>query len=166
MRNTRIGAGICLAIGALALSAPAAAAADTPAAEQTLRIHPKKASPGSKVTVTTRACGKETYGKGVSEAGGDFHLFGGDRPGVLVGEFEIPAGTGPGIDTVTVKCPPRIKITDIYEIVGRAPTGGVDAGFGAPADQGTQLAAGGVLLAGAVAGGVVRMRRRTAAAGA
>ncbi|GAA2918307.1 sortase [Kitasatospora cinereorecta] len=163
MRNTHIGAGICLAVGALALSAPAAAAAGTPAGEQTIHIRPGKASPGSQVTVSTRACGKETYGKGISEVGGDFHLFAGERPGVLVGVFEIPAGTEPGTDTVTVKCPPRIKITDTYEIVRRAPTGGVDAGFGAPADRSTQLAAGSVLLAGAAAGGVVRMRRRTAA---
>ncbi|MEV2247374.1 sortase [Streptomyces sp. NPDC049970] len=162
MRNTRIGAGICLAVGSLALAAPVAAAAD-PAGEQTIRISPGYASPGTQVTVSTTACGKETYGKGTSEAGGAFHLFEGDRKGVLVGVFEIPKGTAPGSDTVTVKCPPRIKLTDSYRIADRAPSGGVDAGFGAPTDQGTQLAAGGVLLAGAAAGGVVRMRRRATA---
>ncbi|MFJ3704094.1 MULTISPECIES: sortase [Streptomyces] len=162
MRNTRIGAGICLAVGSLALAAPVAAAAAGPSGEQTIHISPAKASPGSQVTVSTRACGKETYGKGTSVAGGAFHLFAGDRDGVLVGVFDIPAGTRPGIDTVTVKCPPRIKITDTYRIVERAPSGGVDAGFGAPADHGTQLAAGSVLLAAAAAGGVVRLRRRTA----
>ncbi|MFE5244534.1 MULTISPECIES: sortase [unclassified Streptomyces] len=163
MRNTRIGAGICLAVGLLALTAPAAGAAAEPAAEQTIRISPAKASPGTQVTVTTRACGKETYGKGTSEAGGAFHLFEGDRKGVLVGIFEIPKGTEPGTDTVTVKCPPRIKIIDTYQIVDRAPSGGVDAGFGVSTGGSTQLAVGSVLLAGAVAGGVVRMRRRTAA---
>ncbi|MFE4452822.1 sortase [Streptomyces sp. NPDC056796] len=163
MRDTRIGAGICLAVAALALSAPAADAAAEPSGEQTMRISPGKASPGSQVTVSTRACGKETYGKGTSEAGGAFHLFQGDREGVLVGVFDIPAGTRPGTDTVTVKCPPRTKITDTYPIVDRAPTGGVAAGFGAPADQGTQLAAGGALLSAALAGGVVRVRRRTGA---
>ncbi|MFJ8858063.1 sortase [Streptomyces sp. NPDC102451] len=164
MRNTRIGAGICLAVGSLALAAPAAVAAADPSGEQTIRITPAEASPGSQVTVSTRACGKETYGKGTSEAGGAFHLFAGDRAGVLVGVFDIPPGTGRDIDTVTVKCPPRTKITDTYRIVDRAPTGGVDAGFGTPTDQGTQLAAGSALLAAAVAGGVFRMRRRTAAA--
>ncbi|MFD6276926.1 sortase [Streptomyces sp. NPDC060209] len=164
MRNTRIGAGICLAVGSLALVAPAAEAAAEPSPEQTIRISPAKASPGSQVTVSTRACGKETYGKGTSEVAGAFHLFAGDREGVLVGVFDIPAGTRPGTDTVTVKCPPRIKITDTYRIVDRAPTGGVDAGFGAPTDQGTQLAAGSALLAAGAAGGMVRMRRRTAAA--
>ncbi|MFE9724991.1 sortase [Streptomyces sp. NPDC005794] len=164
MRNTRVGAGICLAVGSLALVAPAARAASGPAGEQTIRISPAAASPGSQVTVSTRACGKETYGKGTSEVGGAFHLFEGDRKGVLVGVFDIPKGARPGTDTVTVKCPPRIKITDTYRIVDRAPTGGIDAGFGAPRDQGTQLAAGSALLAAAVAGGVVRMRRRAAAA--
>ncbi|MEU1482881.1 sortase [Streptomyces sp. NPDC005752] len=164
MRNTRIGAGICLAVCSLALAAPAAEAAAEPSGDQTIRISPAKASPGSQVTVSTRACGKETYGKGTSEAGGAFHLFEGDRKGVLVGVFDIPAGTRPGTDTVTVKCPPRIKITDTYRIVDRAPSGGVDAGFGSSDGQGTQLAAGSVLLAAAAAGGVVRLRRRPAAA--
>lgn len=165
MRNTRIGAGICLAVGSLALAAPAAGAAADPSGDRTIRISPAKASPGSQVTVSTRACGKETYGKGTSEAAGAFHLFEGERKGVLVGVFEIPRGTEPGTDTVTVKCPPRIMITDTYRIAERAPSGGVDAGFGAPTDQNTQLALGSVLLAGAVAGGVVRLRRRTAQAG-
>ncbi|MFJ9060216.1 sortase [Streptomyces sp. NPDC102409] len=164
MRNTRIGAGICLAVGSLALAAPAAEAAADPSGDLTIRISPAKASPGSEVTVSTRSCGTETYGKGTSEVAGAFHLFEGDRKGVLVGVFEIPRGTEPGTDTVTVKCPPRIKITDTYEIADRAPSGGVDAGFGSPSDQSTQLALGSVLLAGAVAGGVVRMRRRTAEA--
>ncbi|MFD5871863.1 sortase [Streptomyces sp. NPDC060322] len=163
MRNTRIGAGICLAVSSLALAAPAAEAAD-PSGDLTIRISPAKASPGSEVTVSTRSCGTETYGKGTSEVAGAFHLFEGDRKGVLVGVFEIPRGTEPGTDTVTVKCPPRIQITDTYEIVDRAPSGGVDAGFGSPTDRSTQLALGSVLLAGAVAGGVVRMRRLTAEA--
>ncbi|MFD9500093.1 sortase [Streptomyces sp. NPDC060035] len=160
MRNTRVGAGICLIVAALGLSAPAAVAALGPAAEPSIRISPRRATPGSEVTVSTRSCGKETYGKGTSEAGGAFHLFAGKREGTLVGVFKIPEGTEPGTDTVTVKCPPRILITDTYKITHRAPSGGVDAGFGAPTDKGTQLAAGSVLLAGALGGGVVRMRRR------
>lgn len=164
MRNTRIGAGICLTVGLLALAAPAAlgAAAD-PTGDQTIRISPAVASPGSRVTVSTRACGKETYGKGTSEIAGAFHLFAGDRKGVLVGEFEVPDGARPGTDTVTVKCPPRIMMTDTYRISDRAPSGGVDAGVGVPAEHGTQLALGSVLLVGAAAGAAVRMRRRAAA---
>lgn len=173
MRNTRVGAGICLIVGVLGLSAPAAVAAVGPA-EPGIRISPGEASPGSKVTITTKACGKETYGKGTSEVGGAFHLFAGQREGTLVGVFEIPAGTKADTDTVIVKCPPRIMITETYEIAdratsggaGTAPSGGVDAGFGAPTDKGTQLAAGSVLLAGALAGGVVRMRRRASGVGA
>ncbi|MEE1740401.1 sortase [Streptomyces sp. BE147] len=160
MRNTRVGAGVALLIGALGLSVPTAVAADSPAGERAITIRPGHASAGSTVTVSTAACGKETYGKGVSELGGDFHLFAGDREGVLVGQFRIPYEAEPGSDTVTVKCPPRIKLTETYKVIGRTPSGSVAAGFGSPTNQGTQLAVGGVLLAGATAGGVLRLRRR------
>ncbi|WP_406303908.1 sortase [Streptomyces sp. NBC_00879] len=161
MRYTRVGAGIGLVVGALALSAPAAVAADGSG----IQIRPGKASPGTTITVSTTACGKETYGKGESEAGGAFHLFKGDRVGVLTGQFKIPEETSPGVHGVTVKCPPRIKITDTHLITAgspggpSAPSGPVDAGFGAD-DKGTQLALGSVLIAGAAAGGALRMRRR------
>ncbi|WP_328673657.1 sortase [Streptomyces sp. NBC_00322] len=158
MRNTRVGAGIGLVVAALALSVPAAVAADGSG----IQIRPGKAAPGSTITVSTTACGKETYGKGESEAGGAFHLFKGDRVGVLTGQFKVPEETGPGIHEVTVKCPPRIKITDTHLITAGAPngpSGAVAAGFGA-GDKSTQLALGGVLIAGAAAGGVLRMRRR------
>ncbi|AVZ74236.1 sortase [Streptomyces lunaelactis] len=155
MLSTRVGVGIGLVVGALVLSVPAAVAAD----DSGIRIRPGNASPGSTVTVSTTACGKETYGKGESEAGGAFHLFAGDRAGVLTGQFQVPEETGPGIHAVTVKCPPRVKVTDTHEITARTPSGAVDAGFGTDG-KGTQLALGGALLAGAAAGAVVRMRRR------
>ncbi|MGW3628081.1 sortase [Streptomyces sp. NPDC000880] len=157
MRNRHLGVGIGLVLGALALSAPAAVAAD----DSDIQIRPGTASPGSTVTVSTEACGEDvTYGKGESEAGGAFHLFEGDRAGVLTGEFQIPEETDLGSDTVTVKCPPRIKITDTYKVTDHQPSGAVDAGFGPAKDRGTQFALGGVLLAGAAAGVAVRRRRR------
>lgn len=157
MRNTRVGAGIGLVLGALGLSASAAVAAG----DSDIDISPRNASPGSTVTVSTKACGPDvTYGKGESKAGGAFHLFEGDGEGVLTGEFQVPEGIEPGSDTVTLKCPPRIKVTDTYEIADRHPSGAVDAGFGPAEDRGTQFAVGGVLLAGAAAGAVVRRRRR------
>ncbi|MFD3652072.1 sortase [Streptomyces sp. NPDC058620] len=162
MRNTRVGAGIGigLVIGALGLSAPAAVAVGSPASDSGIHIRSGNGSPGSTVTVSTRACGSETYGKGTSEVAGAFHLFAGDRKGELVGTFEIPEGAEPGVDTVIVKCPPRIKMTYTYKITDRVPTGAVAAGFGAASDKGTQLAVGGVLIVGAAAGGVIRVRRR------
>ncbi|MFC9246322.1 sortase [Streptomyces sp. NPDC057136] len=161
MRNTRVGAAIGLVIGVLGLSAPAAVAVGSPASDSGIHIRSGNASPGATVTVVTRACGSETYGKGTSEAAGAFHLFAGDRKGELVGTFEIPEGTEPGSDTVTVKCPPRIKITDTYKVTAdRTPSGAVAAGFGGATDKGTQLAVGGVLITGAAAGGVIRVRRR------
>lgn len=81
-----------------------------------------------------------------------------------MGEFRLPGDAPSGTDTVTVKCPPRVQLTATYRISDR-PSGAVDAGFGGAAAQRTQLAVGGLLLAGAVAGGVVRARRRSAASG-
>lgn len=157
MRNTHVGIGIGLIAGVLALQSPAAAAAG----DSGVHIRPGQATPGSTVTVSTTACGTETYGKGVSEVGGNFHLLAGDRKGVLTGQFVIPAGTDPGTDTVTVKCPPRIKITETYEIATARPNGAVEAGFGDADDRGTQLALGSALLAAGAAVGLVRVRRRS-----
>ncbi|WP_318216539.1 sortase [Streptomyces sp. SCL15-6] len=157
MRYTHVGAGIGLALGALSLQIPAAAAAD----DSDARIDPWNAYPGSTVTVSTRACDPDVdYGKGWSEVGGEFHLFEGEQRGVLTGQFRIPEGTRPGSDTVTLKCPPRTKVTETYQVTGRPPRGSVDAGFGPASDTGTGLALGGALLATAAAGGVVWLYRR------
>ncbi|MEU9861238.1 sortase [Streptomyces sp. NPDC047971] len=183
MRLARRGLPVALIVIALTLPAPsalavegdpgagdpAAGAAAAGEAAGTVRINPRKAFPGSTVTVSTTACGKETYGKGESEVGGKFHLLPGDRSGVLVGEFKVPADAASGTDTVTLKCPPRIKQTITYHISGR-PNGAVDAGFGWAAGgegnegNGTQLALGALLLGGAAAGAVAHMRRRSAGA--
>ncbi|MFF9909227.1 sortase [Streptomyces sp. NPDC013457] len=166
MRLARTGPVVALIIGALALSAPTASAAEgesTAEASANVRITPGKVSPGTTVTVSTSACGKETYGKGESELAGQFHLFPGDRKGVLVGEFQVPDGAASGTDTVTLKCPPRVKLTATYQIAGR-PNGPVDAGFGGSADKETESGLGWLLLGGAVVGGAIVLRRRASAA--
>ena len=160
MRIKCVGAGIGLVLGAVGLSSPAAAAASGPTGEPGIGISPRHAAPGSTVTVSTTACGSETYGKGESEAGGEFHLFAGDREGVLTGEFKVPGGTEAGSYAVTLKCPPRVKITGAYRVGTGNPSGAIDAGFGAANDKGAQLALGTALLAGAAAGGAIKMRRR------
>ncbi|MER5710400.1 sortase [Streptomyces sp. NPDC002122] len=166
MRLARTGPQLALVLSALVLSAsPAAAAPDGD-----VRVNPGKAAPGTTVTVSTTACGKETYGKGESEAGGKFHLLPGDRAGVLVGQFKLPSDAVSGTDTVTLKCPPRIKQTVTYQISGQ-PVGAVEAGFGwaagAGADgggSGSPYALGALLLGGAAAGVLIRTRRRAVAA--
>ncbi|WP_406063776.1 sortase [Streptomyces sp. NBC_01077] len=172
MRLVRTGTQLALVLSALVLSAPSAVAAP----DGGVRVNPGKAAPGTTVTVSTTACGKETYGKGESVAGGKFHLLPGDRKGVLVGEFTLPLDAVSGTDTVTLKCPPRIKQTVTYQISGR-PNGAVEAGFGWAAtatatataaadggDSGSPYALGALLLGGAAAGVLIRMRRRVTAA--
>ncbi|MEW2511259.1 sortase [Streptomyces sp. NPDC046870] len=157
MRYRHVGAGIGLALGALGLQIPAAAAADDP----DLRIEPWNAPPGSTVTVSTSACDADAdYGKGRSELGGDFHLFAGEEEGELTGEFQIPEGARPGEDTVTVKCPPLTKVTETYRVIGRTPSGSVSAGFGPADDTDVGLPLGGGLLVTAAAGGAVWLCRR------
>ncbi|MET9677655.1 sortase [Streptomyces sp. NPDC006482] len=165
MRLARTGPQLALALVALVLSAPSAVAA--PSGD--VRVNPENAAPGTTVTVSTTACGKETYGKGESEAGGQFHLLPGDRKGVLVGKFTLPLDVASGQDTVTLKCPPRIKQTVTYQISGR-PIGAVEAGFGWAAGAGADgddgagpYALGALLLGGAAAGALIVKRRRAAA---
>ncbi|MFE1546324.1 sortase [Streptomyces sp. NPDC058718] len=169
MRLARTGPQLALVLSALVLSAsPAVAAPDGD-----VHVYPGKAAPGTTVTVSTTACGKETYGKGESEAGGKFHLLPGDRAGVLVGRFTLPSDAVSGTDTVTLKCPPRIKKTATYQISGQ-PVGAVEAGFGWAAGagagtgadgggSGSQYALGALLLGGAAAGVLIRTHRRAAA---
>jgi len=146
----------------LALSIPGAAAAADADSASGLRVRPGNATPGSTVVVSVSTCGEGvTYGKGESTIGGKFHLFEGHRPGVLTGEFEIPAGTDPGTDTVTVKCPPRVQLTSTYEITVHKPRGSVDAGYGPVETSSAGLAAGGVLIAGGLAGAAIGIRRRS-----
>ncbi|MFF3849269.1 sortase [Streptomyces sp. NPDC002328] len=158
MRNTHFGVGIGLVVGALALQIPVAAAAD----DSGLDIRSRSGSPGSTVTVSTTACGEDvTYGKGESEVAGAFHLFEGASKGVLTGKFTVPEGTLPDTDTVTVKCPPRIKMTDTYDLSAPRPDGAVEAGFGDAQGSTGQLALGGALVAAAAAGWMVRARHRS-----
>ncbi|MER5582650.1 sortase [Streptomyces asoensis] len=158
MGSARVRLGVGLMAGFLALPIPVAAAAG----DSSLDIRPQWTSHGSTVTVSTAACGADvTYGKGESEVAGAFHLFEGESKGVLTGEFTVPEGSTPGTDTVTVKCPPRTKITDSYQLPTRQPDGAVEAGFGDTGGEVPQLALGAALVAAAAAGGLVRMRRRS-----
>ncbi|MDX5570209.1 sortase [Streptomyces sp. ID05-04B] len=162
MGITRVGIGIGMMAGFLALQVPVAAAAG----DSGLDIRPRQTAHGFTVTVSTTACGAGvTYGKGESETAGAFHLFAGESTGVLTGEFTVPESASPGTDTVTVKCPPRIRITDSYQLPTRRPDGAVEAGFGDTGQQATQLALGAALVAAAAAGALVRRRRRPNANG-
>ncbi|GJF34365.1 hypothetical protein KNE206_70650 [Kitasatospora sp. NE20-6] len=184
MHIARMVAGAFLAVGTVGIAVPAAAAE----AGAGIEISPAVVQPGSTVRVTTTACAADiTYGKGNSEAGGDFHLTESDGKGRLSGEFTVPEDTAPGTYQVIAKCPPRIQTSGTVEVrvearteggsegrgegreEGRGegreesgrPHGAVDAGAGGTAGGGTgQVALGAALLAAAGVGGAVRLRNR------
>jgi hypothetical protein len=158
--STRVGIGIGIGLmaGFMALQVPVAAAAG----DSGLDIRSRQTAGGTTVTVSTTACGADvTYGKGQSEAAGAFHLFGGETKGVLTGEFTVPEGATSGTDTVVVKCPPRIMITDSYRLPTRRPDGAVEAGFGDAGLKAPQLVLGAALVAASAAGVLVRKRHRS-----
>ncbi|WP_175411121.1 hypothetical protein [Streptomyces sp. TRM64462] len=94
-------AAVCL--GALsALTAPSAYAGDFGA----LEVNPSTASPGTTVTVSTRACGPKGHGVGDAQAlgAGEFKLRPGAHKELAVGQFEVPKHTKPGRYGIGVAC--------------------------------------------------------------
>ncbi|MGW0701510.1 hypothetical protein ACWD0A_19770 [Streptomyces sp. NPDC002867] len=156
MRSARILACSALTLCALGLTA-AAAGAD----ESDVSVSPQRAFPGSTITVSTEVCGPDaTYAKGQAEAGGQINLTEGQDSGELVGDFTVPETAEDGVYTITVKCPPRTRVETSFQVVSR-PEGAVRGGFGgAEGVNGTQIAVGSLLIAGAAAGGALTMRRR------
>lgn len=162
MRSVRMlvcGTAVLAALGAAA--APAAAVSG----ESDVSVSPQRAYPGSTVTVSTEVCGPAaTYAKGQAEAGGQINLTDDGAVGELAGDFTVPEVAEAGVYTITVKCPPRTRVEASFEVVGR-PAGAVSGGFGGTGGlDGTQLVLGGLLIAGAAAGGVATKRRRAATA--
>jgi hypothetical protein len=143
------------------MTAFCSSAATAVAEESEVGVSPEVAYPGSTVRVSTEACGPDVgYAKGQAEAGGQINLLDGTREGELAGEFTVPDDTADGVYNITVKCPPRTRVETTIE-VARRPNGSVRGGFGGT--DGTdpaEIAIGSVMIAGAVAGGVVLMRRR------
>ncbi|WP_405008973.1 hypothetical protein [Kitasatospora sp. NBC_01539] len=135
MHIARMVAGAFLAVGTVGIAVPAAAAE----ADSGIEISPAIAQPGSTVRVTTTACAPDiTYGKGNSEAGGDFHLTESDGQGRLSGEFTVPEDTAPGTYQVIAKCPPRIQTSGTVEVrvEARAEDGGKGGGEARAEDGG------------------------------
>ncbi|MCU7827128.1 hypothetical protein [Kitasatospora sp. DSM 101779] len=119
-----------LALGALALAVPSAAAEDSG-----FTISPRSASPGQTVTISTTACGPDvTYGKAFSDLTDQINLLAGDQKGTLVGTFQVPEDAAPGDIGITVKCPPRIQMTGTLTITPR-PSDAAAAGPGGAADN-------------------------------
>ncbi|OII67062.1 hypothetical protein, partial [Streptomyces sp. CC77] len=95
--------GTALAVLCLgALAAPAAHAGESGA----LEVNPATATPGTKVTVSTRACGPDGHGVGDAQSlgAGDFKLRPGTPKELAVGRFTVPDHTKPGTYGIAVAC--------------------------------------------------------------
>ncbi|MFE7777066.1 hypothetical protein ACFU5O_24875 [Streptomyces sp. NPDC057445] len=151
-----------LACGALVVIASALSASAAGADESDVRVSPHVASPGSTVTVSTEECGPDVaYAKGQAEEGGQINLTEGHRDGELSGDFTVPNSTEDGTYSITVKCPPGIRLETSFEVADH-PNGPVRGGFGgADGLNGTEIVVGSALVLCATAGGVIMMRRRT-----
>ncbi|TXS57631.1 hypothetical protein [Streptomyces sp. t39] len=156
---------VCGTAVAAALAVPVAPAAAAVSGESDVSVSPMRAYPGSTVSVSTEVCGPDaTYAKGQAEAGGQINLTDDGAAGELAGDFTVPEGAEAGVYTITVKCPPRTRVQASFEVVDR-PAGAVSGGFGGAGGlNGTQIAIGGLLIAGAAAGGMATKRRRAASA--
>ncbi|MCH0540654.1 hypothetical protein I3F58_13945 [Streptomyces sp. MUM 203J] len=173
-----------LCLGALAV--PSAYAGD----HESLEVSPATASPGTTVTVSTRACGPKGHGVGDAQSlgAGDFKLRPGSHKELAVGRFKVPDHAKPGTYAIGVACdngktasgdltvakhhggghqPTREPERDWGHDQGRdqehdGPRGHVKTGVGGSVGPDTtRIAAGVALLAAAAGGGVWLLRRRT-----
>ncbi|MFE3325016.1 hypothetical protein [Streptomyces sp. NPDC059176] len=161
------------------LGTPAAHAADaTP-----LDIRPAAAAPGTAVSVSTSACGRDGHGTGDAESlgAGDFTVSPGKDQQVAAGRFTVPKGAQPGNYGITVLCDDGKEADgdllvqaahgqpsgQLTTSTGRAktPSGHVETGVGGSVGPDTtQIAAGVALLAATAVGGTRTLRRRASGA--
>lgn len=160
MRTTaRPLAGIALAFATAGPGAHGAQAGDF----SDLEVHPSPASPGTKVTVKTAACGKDGHGVADARSLGarEFKLWPGTDSEITVGRFTVPEDTGPGTYGIEVRCENGKEATGDLEARHREPSGHVRTGVGGSVGPDTtQIAVGAAVLTAAAVGGTLLLRRR------
>ncbi|MFF3326742.1 hypothetical protein [Streptomyces sp. NPDC002889] len=164
MVTSRLLAATALALVSIGLGAQAAYPGDA----GTLEVSPSPASPGTKVTVSTTACGKDGHGTGdaSSVGAGEFRLRADAHEEGAVGRFTIPDDTEPGTYDIEVRCKKgkRAEGELVVRHHGR-PSGHVSTGVGGSVGPDTtQIAAGVAVLAAAAVGGTLLLRRRASGA--
>ncbi|MGN9791168.1 hypothetical protein ACTMTU_08700 [Streptomyces sp. OZ13] len=164
MRTTaRLLTGIAMGLATTGFAAHGAYAGDF----GELEVHPSPATPGTKITVNTTACGKDGHGVGDARSlgAGEFKLWPGTHKEVTVGRFTVPEDTRPGAYGIEVRCKNGKKATGDLEVRHREPSGHVRTGVGGSVGPDTtQIAAGAVVLTAAAVGGTLLLRRRASGA--
>ena len=172
MRTTaRLLAGTALAGASIVLCTAGAAPAFAGDFE-TLEIRPSSATPGTYVSVSTRACGPDGSGTGDARSlgVGEFDLEPGKHLDVVEGSFRVPHHAKPGEYRIKVTCENGKKTTGDLTVKPAdpdepmkpvEPNGHVRTGVGGSVGTDTtQIAAGAAILAAAAVGGTVLLRRR------
>ncbi|MGP3776721.1 hypothetical protein ACTWJ8_38405 [Streptomyces sp. SDT5-1] len=133
----------------------------------TLELVPRDPGPGASVTASTSACGDDRAASGdaASVGAGEFPLETATQEGSVTGQFKIPGGSRSGTFPITVTCESGAVVRRTVTVsAGRGGTelGGVKAGDGGSLGtlSVTQLALGGVLIAGALVAAGHYARRR------
>ncbi|WP_330296297.1 hypothetical protein [Streptomyces sp. NBC_00503] len=164
------------ALTALAFAGPVAgavAAADlgmaafAPGDFAPLEVWPKSASPGTTVTVNTRACGPDSHAEGDASTvgGGRFKLAPGTHKEVVVGQFQVGHSVHPGTYGIGATCANGKFATGDLIVTehDRGPQGHVRTGVGGgtttTADP-AKITAGVAVLAATAVGGIWLLRRR------
>ncbi|UUN26782.1 hypothetical protein [Streptomyces sp. FIT100] len=171
-----LAAAVCT--GMVAVVTPAVHAAEF----EPLEITPAVAAPGTKVTVTTAACGRDGHGTGDARslgAGGFTAAPGtgaGSRKEVVAGRFTVPEDAEPGNYGIGVLCDNGKEATGDLVVqslggrgrtgqLGQQPSGHVKTGVGGSVGPDTtQIAVGAAVLAATAAGGTWLLRRRASGA--
>ncbi|MDQ0842667.1 hypothetical protein [Streptomyces sp. V1I6] len=164
MRTTaRLLTGIAMALATTGLATHGAYASDF----GELEVYPSPATPGTKITVNTTACGKNGHGVGDARSlgAGEFKLRPGTHKEVAVGRFTVPEDTRPGTYGIEVRCKNGKEATGDLEVRHREPSGHVRTGVGGSVGPDTtQIAAGAAILTAAAVGGTLLLRRRASGA--
>lgn len=130
-----------------------------------LEVWPKSATPGTTVTVNTKACGSGSLAEGDASTvgGGRFKLAPGTHKEVVEGQFRVDHGLRPGTYGIGATCANGKFATGDLIVTERGPQGHVHTGVGGGTTTTTdpaKITAGVVSLAAAAVGGTWLLRRR------
>ncbi|MFD3697520.1 hypothetical protein ACFWUZ_15410 [Streptomyces sp. NPDC058646] len=148
------------AAAALVATAATPVVATVAHAAPTASVSPSTVAPGGRVGLNVAGCGTKT-GRATSTAFGDVQLIPGNLEATnLFGSATVYRDANPGTHRVTFECGGAggQRVTVSLQVTPGAARGGTGGSIGSMSPG--QIAAGGVLVAGALGAGVWLLRRR------